>query len=111
MTWFECGNPAIQSSFAINMPLGYDHADRDPVPQGDDMRGLPEGTRLTTLALPLAPLRGLTWWAVPGKTAWTHGSTKQNLVVSRVEPSSQGRVSTGSTYQIGNWKSTRLCAR
>lgn len=23
------------------------HADRDPVPQGDDMRGLPEGTRLT----------------------------------------------------------------
>jgi hypothetical protein len=29
------------------MPVGYAHADRDPVPQGDDMRGLPEGTRLT----------------------------------------------------------------
>jgi len=22
------------------MPVGYAHADRDPVPQGDDMRGL-----------------------------------------------------------------------
>jgi len=31
MTWFECGNSAIQSSSAINMPLGYAHADRDPV--------------------------------------------------------------------------------
>jgi hypothetical protein len=29
------------------MPVGYARADRDPVPQGDDMRGLPEGTRLT----------------------------------------------------------------
>jgi len=29
------------------MPVGYAHADRDPVPQGDDMRGLPAGTRLT----------------------------------------------------------------
>ncbi len=28
------------------MPVGYAHADRDPVPQGDDMRGLPAGTRL-----------------------------------------------------------------
>ena len=45
MTWFECGNPAIHSSSAIIMPLGYAHADRDPV------RGLPEGTRLTIPAL------------------------------------------------------------
>jgi hypothetical protein len=35
------------------MPVGYAHADRDPVPQGDDIpqgdyvRGLPAGTRLT----------------------------------------------------------------
>ncbi len=43
MTWFECGNPAIQSSSAIIMPLGYAHAERDPV------RGL--YSRLTTLAL------------------------------------------------------------
>ena len=27
--------------------LCHAHADRDPAPQGDDMRGLPEGTRLT----------------------------------------------------------------
>ena len=27
--------------------LCHAHADRDPVPQGDDMRGLPAGTRLT----------------------------------------------------------------
>ncbi len=27
--------------------LYHAHADRDPVPQGDDMRGLPIGTRLT----------------------------------------------------------------
>jgi hypothetical protein len=27
--------------------LCHARADRDPVPQGDDMRGLPEGTRLT----------------------------------------------------------------
>ncbi len=39
------------------IPVGYAHADRDPVPQGDDIpqgddvRGLPEGTRLTTLVL------------------------------------------------------------
>jgi hypothetical protein len=32
------------------MPAGCAHADRDAVPQGDDMRGLPAGTRLTTLA-------------------------------------------------------------
>jgi len=29
------------------MPVGYARADRDPVPQGDDMRGLPAGARLT----------------------------------------------------------------
>jgi len=35
------------------MPVGYAHADRDPVPQGDDIpqgddvRGLAAGTRLT----------------------------------------------------------------
>jgi len=29
------------------MPVGCAHADRDPVPQGDDMRRLPAGTRLT----------------------------------------------------------------
>jgi len=33
------------------MPVGYAHADRDPVPQGDYVRGLPEGTRLITPAL------------------------------------------------------------
>jgi hypothetical protein len=27
--------------------LCHAHADRDPAPQGDDMRELPEGTRLT----------------------------------------------------------------
>lgn len=27
--------------------LCHAHADRDPVPQGDEMRGLPVGTRLT----------------------------------------------------------------
>jgi hypothetical protein len=27
--------------------LCHAHADCDPVPQGDDMRGLPTGTRLT----------------------------------------------------------------
>jgi len=31
--------------------LCHAHADRDPVPHGDDMGGLPAGTRLTTLAL------------------------------------------------------------
>ncbi|MEK6751158.1 MAG: hypothetical protein AABZ00_02740 [Chloroflexota bacterium] len=25
------------------MPVGYAHADRNPVPQGDDMRGLSAG--------------------------------------------------------------------
>ena len=39
------------------------------------------------------------------------GSTKQNHVVSEAEPSSLDGVSTGSTYQIGNWKSARLRAR
>lgn len=29
------------------MPVGYALVDRDPAPQGDDMRGLPAGTRLT----------------------------------------------------------------
>ena len=29
------------------MPVGYAHADRNPVPQGDNVRGLPAGTRLT----------------------------------------------------------------
>jgi hypothetical protein len=41
----------------------YAHADRDSVPQGDDMRGLPEGARLTTLALA----------GVSGKTVWAQG--------------------------------------
>ncbi len=62
MTWFECGNPAIQSSSAINMPLGYAHADRDPVSALDGRVGRSpyrDYSRLTTLALPLAPLRGL----------------------------------------------------
>jgi hypothetical protein len=31
--------------------LCHTHADRDLVPQGDDMRGIPEGIRLTTPAL------------------------------------------------------------
>jgi len=32
---------------ALKVFLCHAHADRDPVPQGDDMRGVPAGTRLT----------------------------------------------------------------
>jgi hypothetical protein len=36
-----------ESKRPLKVFLCHAHADRDPVPQGDDMRGLPEGSRLT----------------------------------------------------------------
>ncbi len=63
------------------IPLRDAHADRDAV------KAL--YTRLTA--------DGVDYYALQG----THGWTKRRF--------SQGRVSTGSTYQIGNWKFVRLC--
>jgi hypothetical protein len=37
----------IETRRPLKVFLCHAHADRDPVPQGDDMRGLPEGARLT----------------------------------------------------------------
>jgi len=33
-------NRPLKAFLCHIMPVGYAHADRDPVPQGDDMRGL-----------------------------------------------------------------------
>jgi hypothetical protein len=38
---------SVDNKRPLKVFLCHAHADRDPVPQGDDMRELPEGTRLT----------------------------------------------------------------
>ncbi|NOT06449.1 MAG: hypothetical protein HOP27_17800 [Anaerolineales bacterium] len=38
---------SVDSKRPLKVFFCHAHADRDPVPQGDDMRGLPAGTRLT----------------------------------------------------------------